>query len=88
MKDYEKFTDFLEELLFCWKTMHNPDSDCNKEIAMWRNRYLSSQNVHRIFHKEYFLSIPSKHFFRKVLQKKSMKKIVKAMEKRDKEFKK
>jgi len=87
MKDYEKFTDFLEELLFCWKTMHNPDSDSNKEIAMWRNRYLSSQNVHRIFHKEYFLSIPSKHLSESTPEE-IYEKIVKAMEKRDKEFKK
>ncbi len=74
-KDSDNLIDALKEITEVYEEARNRESSINQEISMWRNIFLSSQNLLK-HHEEYFLSIPSK-----LIMKYGVKKIIEDIKK-------
>ena len=58
MNEYE-FVNLLEDMVKAWKYQNDVESPSNKEILMWRERFLESKKNIRKMGEMVFLAIPS-----------------------------
>jgi hypothetical protein len=58
----DEVIEFMKELVSCWEIQNSSDSFLNKEILMWRERFLEEKDVVNAYTKITFLSLPYVHF--------------------------
>lgn len=57
----EEFVDALKELTRCYDYCNDEESPQNKEISMWRNKFLIDNNISDIYIKKCFINSPSEY---------------------------
>lgn len=63
--DREGIIEFLEILISSYKFANDSENPCNREIRMWRNRFLESYSPLYDHHiAAYFLALPSEEMLK------------------------
>jgi hypothetical protein len=66
--EIQEFIQIIDELSHSWKTVNNDENyGCNAEVTMWRERFISAQNLTR-FESICFMAIPSVDFMKKTIE--------------------
>ena len=68
MIETSNFIGILEDLIHCWKCCHDPNSGVQKEIHMWRSRFLKDKNA-TSYEESVFHSIPSSNLMKETPEK-------------------
>jgi hypothetical protein len=58
----DELIEFMKELVQCWESQNSADSSLNKEILLWRERFLDEKKVVNAYAKISFLSLHYGHF--------------------------